>query len=942
MKQTLFTLALCLIFPIGGYAFHPPVRNFSRKTYNAGTQNWCITQNDGNCIYIANNDGILEFDGSEWTRYFIVNGTNVRSVYFDTETSRVYAGSSGELGCLEIADGRRMRYTSLLDGLDINVTEIWDILKLEGGLFFRDNACLFRLDSAGLKQYPFNGGINCSAMLHGRLFVFSERQGLQVLSGDVFKPVSGSEGLRGKHVCTMLEYGDDILLVTEADGLYRWDGRILTRPDIPLNRMIAGEILFCAAADEHHLALGSVSNGVFILDRDSRSTLHLNLSSGLQNNTVLSMKFDNTGNLWLGLDKGVDYVLLNSPELPLFSDSDVYGAGYASAQYAGKLYLGTNQGLYCLPRPDHYPLQESDLSRVQAVPAVKGQVWNLTVIGDALFCCTDKGLHIFYPDGSRDDLSMNGVWKVEALGASPDAVIGSTYDRMFILRKRSGRWQDPDELTGFGVGSKTFEEDFDGQIWFSDWIKGIYRLTLNADLSGFSKVELFSSREGFPARHIIPNKTADGMVFSTEAGFFRFDGIRGRAEPIPALNALLSCPKIAMNIFEFGNGVRYFSSARSQTIEYPDLRGNRILDSLSLRYLCGKRKPGFDNLLQLSPNQLLINTEDGFSILNLERLRNHRASKPSRVFIKNIYLTKGTVDEPLFVSKKPVEDAVLRLSPKQNSLRFEFVCPDFSGEEGSEYSWMLENYDADWTDFGSVESKEYTKLDAGKYVFRIRARGRFGDNASATALTVLIAPPFYRTSFAWFLYALLLTGLVYVCHRLILRKSERRAEKIARKKEEEMKKAQLKNDLEHKAQDLAASTMNVIRKNEILMKIDSDIDRMTAYMNSEEEKNKVLRVLKNIRREIKENIEHDNDWKKFEKNFDVVYNDFLHRLGESYPKLSEGDKKLSAYLKMGLCSKEIAPLLNMTVRSVEMTRHRLRRKLDLGRKTNLTDFLQHF
>ena len=151
---------------------------------------------------------------------------------------------------------------------------------------------------------------------------------------------------------------------------------------------------------------------------------------------------------------------------------------------------------------------------------------------------------------------------------------------------------------------------------------------------------------------------------------------------------------------------------------------------------------------------------------------------------------------------------------------------------------------------------------------------------------------------------------------------------------------QMKLDLDHKAQDLAASTMNVIRKNETLLSIDKNLAKVIEYMA--EDRNKSLKILGKIRSEIKENIQHDDIWQQFEGNFDIVYNELLKRLGERFPNLTVSDKKMCAYLKMDLSSKEIAPLLNMTVRSIEMTRYRLRKKLGLRREESLTEFLQNF
>jgi DNA-binding CsgD family transcriptional regulator len=97
-----------------------------------------------------------------------------------------------------------------------------------------------------------------------------------------------------------------------------------------------------------------------------------------------------------------------------------------------------------------------------------------------------------------------------------------------------------------------------------------------------------------------------------------------------------------------------------------------------------------------------------------------------------------------------------------------------------------------------------------------------------------------------------------------------------------------------------------------------------------------------MERNIKQNIENDSNWKRFEENFDLVYENYLKRLSEMYPDLNTSDKKLCAYLKMDLSSKDIAQLLNMSIRSIEMNRYRLRKKMDLDRDVNLSEFLQKF
>ena len=94
--------------------------------------------------------------------------------------------------------------------------------------------------------------------------------------------------------------------------------------------------------------------------------------------------------------------------------------------------------------------------------------------------------------------------------------------------------------------------------------------------------------------------------------------------------------------------------------------------------------------------------------------------------------------------------------------------------------------------------------------------------------------------------------------------------------------------------------------------------------------------------QIDTNIEHDNDLLSFQSSFDSVHHDFFKRLENAYPELSNKDKLLCAYIKMNLLSKEIAPLMNISLRGVEIGRYRLRKKLKLEEGTNLNEFLQQF
>lgn len=172
--------------------------------------------------------------------------------------------------------------------------------------------------------------------------------------------------------------------------------------------------------------------------------------------------------------------------------------------------------------------------------------------------------------------------------------------------------------------------------------------------------------------------------------------------------------------------------------------------------------------------------------------------------------------------------------------------------------------------------------------------------------------------------------------RLEVERTKRRMEMA------EAKSDQLQAELKHKASELASSTMNLIQHNDMLLQLDDDMRDLSEAVRRDEKKSALTQKVQNIRSLLQSQLNDDEGWAQFEENFNVVYDDFMVNLMREYPNLKKADRKLCAYLKMGLSSKEMASLLNMSVRSIETARYRLRKKLNLDQGDNLTNFIQTF
>ncbi len=947
------------------FSIHPTVRNFTRSTYKAGTQNWDIIQSNSNCIYFANNDGLLEFDGQKWSNYPIRNYTNIRSVMCDQGNGRIYAGAFNEFGYYALNGSGAMTYHSLVDKvpkLDKNFNEIWNIHISDNSIYFQGNKEIFRYNKDLIKVFSFRNKIDCSALVYNSFIIASSQGGIFTLSGNLFVRFPNSDILKGKKVCAILPFTKHrILFVTDFNGLYLFDGEKIEPFTTDIDEFLKTSQVFCAATNGRQIAFGTVVNGLVVKTLQDNSTIYVNTFSGLQNNTILSVSFDKQDNLWLGLDKGIDYVQINSPVYSLFGSNNLYGAGYTSLLKGDVLYLGTNQGLYTT----QYPIKNTpEPIHLNLINKIQGQVWCLVKIENTIFCGNDQGAFIINGNDIEKIPNVNGTWNFHLLKHTLESniILGCSYEGLFILKKVGNKWRFSNFIKGFTESSGMYEEDDEGKIWFSHWIKGLFRLTLNKELNRVVKTDHFDTQKGLPTNR---NNTIfpldNQLIFSSEYGFFFYNKKTDRMSPLDKINKYFPMQMNSMRLYEAPTKDFFCVSGTFFGAAFVNHDNSYTIDSLSFKYLRDKLIIGFENFNFIDKKNVLVSTEDGFSWISLTP-KNKGKNNYGKVFIKNIYTTNDR--DSLIVGQRGGNsnpNSEHEFSFAENSLRFEYVYPEFRNENAVTYSYYLENYDKDWSSYSSTNVREYTKLSKGTYIFHLRAKNNFESTIAETSYKFTIQPPWYESKTAYFCYFILLLAFLWSIVEFINLQSKKKAHEIELQKETELKEQEiryqadaeekekeivvLKNQrlqytLRHKSQELASSTLNLIRKNEILQKINNDLNKINENISEKQEMSKVIKLLAKIQDDIKQNIKHDNDWKKFEQNFDLVYEDYLKRLSEKFPELNVSDKKLCAYLRMDLTSKDIAPLLNMSVRSVEMTRYRLRKKMGIDREINLSEYLQ--
>lgn len=900
-------------------------------------------------MYFANNKGLLEFDGTNWAVYPIHNA-KVRAAKAGRD-GRIYVGGLQQFGYFVPDSLGRLKYVCLSDSIDKKIIgNIWRIHVAKDRVYFQSDNAVFYLENERIHRTACPS-ITYSALIGERLYVAG--YGIYVLNGDHFTLLANtlpiSDNLVNR-IVGMFSYRDKLLIVNNRGNLFLYDNGHPVPFHSPADDFLKKNRLFCAAMQDSILALGTVQDGLLLLNPDTGETEHISTHNGLQNKTILSLFFDRENNLWLGLDNGIDCIHLHSP---LFQNSMAIGSGYASCLYRDKLYLGTNQGLFVTD----YPLSVNQEKEIKAVWGIAGQIYSLSVWDGKLFCAGSNALGVLDGNNFYTISGMRGVWWVKPLPHS-GRLLAATYTGFYILKKVDGRWtyHDRDRVKGPTFSSKSLcIEPVTNALWTANKEGGLYRILLSETGDSIVKEKCYNSKELPVGDNVCMAVVDNEMVVASRQGIFRYNPLKDCLERYDKLEQAMDGRTTYTYIMQDSlRNIWYATHGALKMLHY-DSSKQGYYRSENEVYLKNSLIEDFEHVNVLAANEAVISMEEGFSLLHF--MQQPERKYPLNLQIRYVYL-RGVQDSLIYGCSYLPNKRHLKIPYKHNSIRIEYSVNNYDKSLALFYSCRLEGPVSEpWSQPAEGTGKEYTALPEGAYTFYVRTQINREEPVIAS-FSFEIFPPWYRTWWSYLLYALLITGiLVYICHRVVAGRKRLLMQKeleLYRQQQEFKKESDLKDrkidslkeenlqaELRHKSEELIRSTLNIVRKNEMLMDIKKEVLGISHSISEENLvslRRKTLRLLG----QIDTNIEHDDDLQAFQSTFDSVHHDFFKKLEAAYPDLNHREKLLCAYIKMNLLSKEIAPLLNISLRGVEIGRYRLRKKLKLSEGDNLAEFLQKF
>ncbi|MCC5927935.1 MAG: hypothetical protein JJU28_01700 [Cyclobacteriaceae bacterium] len=950
--RSYYVFVVCFVSYLQVGVASPLVTNYFKSEYGGGSKNWSLAQDSLGFLYVGNDAGLLEFDGSKWALHAMPNHMAVRSV--NIQNDRIYVGSYEEFGFFKRDVYGNLYYTSISDSLkDYNFQndDIWKIWKLGEEMLFQSFGKIFVYDNKQVKYLFPPGNLLFMHQIEERCISQLIGGGLTEFSNGRFTMLENTRGLEG--VLGIEPYNEEQWLMgTSVNGFYVYDplSSTLEAWNVEASDFIKRyqlNTLLRYGSDQ--FVAGTILNGIIIFNSQGKILRHISKLNGLQNNTVLSLMVDRELNLWAGLNLGIDHIEINSPYSFFQDKTGQIGAVHSAVLHEGKLYLGTNQGLFY---KDWHLLNNhsSHAEDFRFVPNSQGHVLELSVHDGQLFCGHNRGTFLVDAGPRFEQISpVTGGWHMhEFIRDEKKYLIQGTYtDLVVYVFDPQQKWKFSHRIRGFSEPVKRVLFDNAGNLWVSHAYKGIYKLKLDEDMRTVESRQYYGKNEGFPVDfNIHVYMMRDQLVFTTGQSFYTYDPLADAILPYDILNEYFKGYKKTKWILPAGKD-RFWLVHDSGFVLTGFVDGKLVvMEEHPSAYFNFDLVEGFENIQNINDSLYLICLHNGFVLYDQKHNKQSVSDQIKQVYLRSVESQSGIL--PIYHT----HDKAPAIPFAGNFISISFASPVYSRKD-LVFQYKLDGLDENWHQTTTETNKEYVRLPPGNYRFLVKVKGINHQLTDDTSYSFTVLPPWYATRTAWILYMFgsLIIFLVIRAFFKIRYENRQRAlqDKLLQEKEEQLKQEaieaekrlmkvkneRLEDEIKYKSRQLANSAVGIIKKNEVLIEIKNELSKGKRDNGKDDLPEHIKKVMKIINH----NLTGDEDWQIFESNFDQAHENFLKLLRKRYPDLTPKDLRFCAYLRMNISSKEIASLLNISVRGVEIRRYRLRRKLGLPHDKNLVEFM---
>lgn len=804
----------------------PYLQVYNPKDYDGLGQNWDVLQGDDGLMYFANKTGILTYDGKHWNTTLLSNFNTVRSLAKD-RNGRIYVGGIGDLGYLETDSLGAHKFTSLIEQIpedyrnsnpDFYRTHVTD----EGAFFMTPYFVVryFEGEVEVINSDAERGNFNRGYMVNNQVYYLLPVSGLYTYEGGAFKLVNGGEQARMPSSTTsgLIPWDNGQLLLIEYTGdalIFGDEGAVKAKGPIfdNLKKLLRGVfVMDIEPIPGFGYAMNSANDGLIITDEEFNVIHHLRKSDGLSDNAIRKGFVDNSGNYWAATNKGLTYLMLNTPFTKADEKTGI-DAGLLSAILKNDtLFVGTTWGV-----------KYSEGNAFKQIEFTQSETWDLDIIEGELYASIGNGLVKVSMNRQNAKVISAEPWGLAPLHTRPGKYILHGFNNhLFLLGLKNGKLLPEAQIGGYWGNVPVLAEDNTGYIWMGDGIDTLRRVKLNAALDSIVEMRTFGPENGLPRMDanqvVVFPEAKNGILFVGADDYFEYHADKDTFMLFEPFKDIVGGDKYRI-LEQTPNGNVYTVTA-GRKVRYTKNNDGYSLDTTSFAKIDDFQT---QKIYPLPDNTVLFVGPEGL-------IQYHPDWVPKKIKpFKTVISQVKAADQILFggiTFAQAFLNNGLGLDYTDNSLSFGFSALSFEESENNLFKYQLEGYEENWSEWATETYKEYTNLPEGRYTFKVRSKNIYGQEGEVAQFEFRIYAPWYRSTLAFGGYGLLIIMAIWVIvraytHRLL--KEKERLERIVEERTQEI--IMQKDEIAIQAEELKANNQKLIE----LGQFKEDMTSMIAH-----------------------------------------------------------------------------------------------------------------
>lgn len=828
--------SLCLFSQEQGL---PVIRNYSPTEYGSTPQALTIAQGESGIIYFGLADKIIEYDGVNWRQVKTDKGEPPYGIYL-SDSDRIYICGGTEFGYLTSNKQGKSYYktlTHILTDTSTYIGSFWNIKTTSKYIYFQAENAIVQYDEYTEQMKLFKNATNgqyAPGFVHNdTYYIHLKHEGLVKIIDNKITPAYELEIFNEKDpVYTGVSLNEDTLILSTKNGnLYTYKPQKEATPQkITLsNRKFSQDnsVTRIEKYNDELFMTGTMKKGVSLIKPNGEIIQEFNRTSLLQNNYARFLAVDNSDNIWICLSRGISKTGQSTDLTFWGKENGLEGIVEDVIRYNGIMYINTHQNVY-------YIDGNNQLQLVKNIEPGINWKFLITQNPKSLLLGSQSGVYEINKGSAKLIAKGDHACTLYQSRANPKRVFSVLNEKLVSLKYEKDQWALEGVWEGINASIRGIIESDDGEIWIGSFRNGVIRVTPNPkNITKPLKYKHYNLNDGFKSlMNILPFRFNDKIIWGTSTGLYTHNSALDKFEPFCDLGE------------QFCNGnsdVFHFKEMPDGKIWFIPLENSKA----DIGYLeptkDGQCKWTYTPFKRI-PHMLLVTFYPEESevvwIGGSEGLYRYDMKNDSKDYTKdfNTYVRKVSAknDSIIYYGSKVdcnqcnKENATPVLKYSNNSLKFEYAAPFFDFEERTLYSYKLEGFDDDWSQWSRQTEKEYTNLREGKYSFKVKALNIYDVESTTDTFSLVIAPPFYRTMWAYVLYFLLAVAsiwLIVIANTKRLKVENTKLEKVVLERTSDL--SEVNTQLEENQAELEIRQEEITAQAEMLAETNAELEKLS-------------------------------------------------------------------------------------------------------------------